>query len=66
VLTDLAVHPAALAAVRDVRLALGLLAAPGPPLDPFYDTSLVAAAAAEAAEAADTPPLRPESAPPRP
>jgi ABC-type nitrate/sulfonate/bicarbonate transport system substrate-binding protein len=41
-ITDIAVTPEAVAAVRDVRLALGLLVAPGPPLDQFFDPSIEA------------------------
>lgn len=40
VVRDIAVDPAGPASVRDVRLALGLMTPPGPPLDRYYDTSL--------------------------
>ncbi len=40
VIRDIAVDPAGPASVLDVRLALGLMMPPGPPLDRYYDTSL--------------------------
>lgn len=46
VLTDISLDPAGPASVRDVRLALGLMAPPGPALEPFCDTTLDAEARA--------------------
>ena len=39
-IADVALDRAGLASVRDVRVELGLLAAPGPPLERYYDASL--------------------------
>ena len=41
VATDLALSPAGLAAVRDLRVELGLTPPPGPVVERFYDLSLV-------------------------
>jgi ABC-type nitrate/sulfonate/bicarbonate transport system substrate-binding protein len=40
VLVDVAVDPAGPATVRDVRIALGLMDPPGPPLEQYFDRSL--------------------------
>jgi ABC-type nitrate/sulfonate/bicarbonate transport system substrate-binding protein len=40
VVEDIALDPAGLASVREVRIALGLMASPGPPVEGFYDLSL--------------------------
>jgi ABC-type nitrate/sulfonate/bicarbonate transport system substrate-binding protein len=44
VVVDLAVDPAGLASVRDVRHVLGLMTPPGPQLDAFFDPRVVQAA----------------------
>ena len=40
VIADVALDRAGLASARDVRLELGLMAAPGPPLEGYYDPRL--------------------------